>query len=179
MYQTIEHHYDPVELQRWLAYDREGHGYPKSRHLKYCKFDTGEISCERAQYFAEAWLCRYYHQLGCKVFHERYWLHNLSYRGKQTYSNDRLIEILGTKLSRLVEAEANKLKKFGNPDVIAYNPETRDLFMFEVKLWKPNGYQDRLKPHQIQSIGLLARLLPHATVSVVEMKPQVGGDRPI
>ncbi len=45
--------------------------------------------------------------------------------------------------------------------------------MFEAKLWQPNGQKDRLKPHQIESIELLARLLPQATVAVVEVKPKM------
>ncbi len=172
MHKTITFIYDPVEHEQWDRYDRHGHGFPQSRHLKYCKFDTGEISCERPHYFAEAWLCRHYFRQGCEVFHERYWLDNLSYQGTQTYSNDRIAEILGNELARLVESEANKLEKFGNPDVIAYNPTSGVLFMFEAKLWKPNGQKDTLKPHQIKSIELLARLLPQATVAVVELKPK-------
>jgi hypothetical protein len=176
MPKTIEYFYDPVELHRWLACDRQGHGFPHRQHLKYCKFETGEISCERSQYFAEAWLCRHYFQRGCEVFHERFWLHDFSYQGRQTYSNDRIVEILGGELAILVENEAQKLRKkvgkFGNPDVIAYNPKSGELFMLEAKLWKPDGRKDKLAPHQIESIELLARLLPQATVAVAELKPR-------
>lgn len=172
MLKTFEYHYDPVELTQWLALDRQRHGFPQSKHLKYCKFETGEISCERSQYFAEAWLCRHYHQQGYEVFHERYWLHDFSCQGRQTYSNDCIAEILGGDVATLVASEASKLLKFGNPDVIAYNPKSGELFLFEVKLWKPNGYKDQLKPHQIESLELLARLLPQATVVVAEVKPR-------
>ncbi len=48
------------------------------------------------------------------MFDVRFSLQNLSYKGKQTYGNDRTAGLLGNGLANLVEAEANKLKKFGD-----------------------------------------------------------------
>ena len=176
MIETIQWQYDPQELLLWEKFDRHGHGFPQSKHLKYCKFESELISCERPQYFAEAWVCRRFYNQGCEVFHERYWLHNFSYQGRQTYSNPRLREILGAATCEAIESEATKLTRFGNPDVIAYDPNLDRLHLFEIKLEKPSGYRDRLKPHQIESLEMLKRLIPTGQIAIVELAHRTGNE---